>query len=65
MLQKETSGYKWNNIKYTGLLSVMCESPGGICIHSFCSSLDFLVVYIELKQVITKTYIYKVVWNIV
>ena len=37
----------------------------GICIHSFCSSLDFLVVYIELKQVITKTYIYKVVWNIV
>ena len=27
MVQKETSGYKWNNIKYPGLLSVMSESP--------------------------------------
>ena len=59
MLQKETSGYKWNNIKYTGLLSVMCESPEAY------ASIAFAVVYIELKQVITKTYIYKVVWNIV
>ena len=41
MLQKETSGYKWNNIKYTGLLSVMCESP------ETYASIAFAVVWIS------------------
>ena len=41
MLQKETSGYKWNNIKYTGLLSVMCESPEAY------ASIAFAVVWIS------------------